>query len=130
MVEHTCEHLNKDKVRSCNILMQYIRLDPTGESHKLAKCTGSSDWAVLQPLDFEFTSWDTPQHNNLAELAFPYLAGMTHAMRGGTWVPNDLHGRAALEAIACATQLDGLVTIKVNGKITTQDVHMFHTNPK
>ena len=56
-----------------------------GENQKLAKHAGSSDWARLQPIDFEFTSRDTPQHNNLAELAFPYLAGEARAMMGGQW---------------------------------------------
>ena len=53
----------------------------------LAKRTGSSDWAMLQPIDFEFTSQDTPQHNSLAELAFPYLARKARAMMGGAMVP-------------------------------------------
>ena len=128
MVERTCEHLNKLKSR--NIPVRNIRLDPAGENHKLAKRTGSSDWAILQPLDFEFTSWDTPEHNSLAELTFPYLAGTVHAMMGGALIPDDLHGKVALEAVACATQLDGLVVIEVSGKIAMRDVHMFSVNPK
>ena len=85
---------------------------------------------MLQPLDFEFTSHDTPQHNSLAELAFPYLAGKVHAMMGGTLVPDKLHAKVALEAIACATQLDGLTVVTVNGKEAMRDVHMFGANPK
>ena len=73
MVERTCEHLHKLKTRG--ILVRYVRLDQAGENQKLAKHAGSSDWAILQPIDFEFTSRDTPQHNSLAEIAFPYLAG-------------------------------------------------------
>ena len=57
---------------------------------KLSKGAGSSDWAILQPIDFEFTSHDTPQHKSLAELAFPYLAGKARAMRGGAMVPDNL----------------------------------------
>ena len=72
MVERTCEHLHKLKTRG--IPVRYVRLDPAGKNQKLAKRAGSSDWAILQPIDFEFTSRDTPQHNSLAELAFPYLA--------------------------------------------------------
>ena len=30
----------------------------------------------------------------------------------------------------CATQLDGLVVVDVNGKIATRDMHMFCANPK
>jgi hypothetical protein len=44
---------------------------------------------MLQPSNFEFTSHDTPQHNSLAELAFPYLAGKARAMMGGAMVPDD-----------------------------------------
>ena len=84
--------------------MHYIRLDPSGKNQKLAKCVARSDWAILQPLDFEFTSCDTPQHNSLAELAFPYLAGKARAMMGGALVPEELHVKVALESIACTTQ--------------------------
>ena len=43
-----------------------MQLDPAGENQKLVKRAGSSNWAMLQPIDFEFTSQDTPQHNSLA----------------------------------------------------------------
>jgi hypothetical protein len=62
-------------------------------------------------------SRETPQNNSLEELAFPYIAGMAHAMMGGTMVPDVLCAKVALEAIACATQLDGLVVVDVSGKI-------------
>ena len=86
MVKRTCEHLHKLKSR--NIPVQYVRFDPSGKKQKLPKRVASSNWAVLQPLDFEFTSHDTPQHNSLAELAFPYLAGKVCAMMGGALVPD------------------------------------------
>ena len=108
-----------------------MQLDPAGKNHKLVKHAGSSDWAILQPLDFEFTSWDTtPQHNSLTELAFLYLASTMHAMMGGALIPDHLQAKVALQAIACVTQLDGLVVIEVSGKIATSDVHMFGANPK
>ena len=50
MVERTWEHLNK--LKSQERPVRYVWLDPAGENHKLAKCTETSDWAVLQPLDF------------------------------------------------------------------------------
>ena len=73
----------------------------------------------MQPLDFKFTSHDTPQHNSLAESAFPYIAGTVHTMMGGALVPDNMHAKVALEAIACTTQLDGLDLIDVNGKVAT-----------
>ena len=44
-------------------------------------------------------------------------------------VPDDLKPKVALEAISCATQLDGLVVVDVKGKIATHDKHMFGANP-
>jgi hypothetical protein len=41
-----------------------------------------------------------------------------------------LRAKVALEGNACATQLDGLVVIDVNGKEATRDMHMFGANPK
>ena len=90
----------------------------------------SSNCEILQPLDFKFTSRDTPQHNSLAELAFPYLAGKAHVMMGGALVPDKLHAKVALEKIACATQLDSLTVVTVNGKEAMRDVPMFGANPK
>jgi hypothetical protein len=54
MVEHTCKHLHKSKTRG--ITVRYVQLDPAGKNQKLAKCARSSDWAMFQPIDFEFTS--------------------------------------------------------------------------
>jgi hypothetical protein len=104
-------------------------LDPSGENQKLAKHAGSSDWARLQPIDFEFTSQDTPPHNSLVELGFPYRAGKAHAMMGGAMVPDDLKSKVALEAISCAMQLDGLVVVEIEDKLATRDMHMFGANP-
>ena len=50
-------------------------------------------------------------------------------MMGAAWVPEDVKSKVALEAIACATQLDGLVVVDVKGKLATHDVHMFGVNP-
>ena len=95
------------QLKSQGIHVHYVRLDPAGENHKLAKHTGSNEWAVLQPLDFEFTSRETPEHNRLAELAFPYLAGKARAMMGAARVPEDIKSKVALETVLCVTQLDG-----------------------
>jgi hypothetical protein len=53
------------------------------------------------------------------------VAGAAHAMMGGALVPDNLHGKVLPEAIACATQLDGLVVIEVNGKLATCNVYVF-----
>ena len=104
-------------------------MDPSGENVKLSKHAGSSDWETLQPIDFEFTSRDSPQHNSLAELAFPYLASKARAMMSGAVVPDDLWSKGALEAISCTTQLDGRVVVDAGGKTATLDEHMFGAKP-
>jgi hypothetical protein len=50
-------------------------------------------------------------------------------MMGAARVPEGVKCKVALEAIACATQLDGLVVVDVKGKMATRDVHMFGANP-
>ena len=59
-----------------------IQLDPAGKNKKLENQVGCVAWAPSQHVNFEFTSRDTPQHNKLAELAFPYLTGKARAMMG------------------------------------------------
>ena len=73
MVKPMCEFLHQIKTRDNAI--KIIRLDPAGDNHKLEKRRATVDWKELQPIEFEFTSQDTPQHNNLAELVYPYLGG-------------------------------------------------------
>ena len=48
---------------------------------------------------------------------------------GAARVPEDIKSKVALEAISCATQLDGLVVVEIKGKMVTRDVHMFDANP-
>ena len=45
-------------------------------------------------------------------------------------MPDDMHGKIVLEAIACATQLDGSFVLDMNGKIAMHDVYIFGVNPK
>ena len=97
MVETTCEWLNQ--MKAYGVPVEIIRLDPAGENLKLEKRCKTATWQALQPLKFEFTSRDTPQHNNLAELAFPYLAGRVHAMMGAAWIPAGTHGKVCVEAL-------------------------------
>ena len=101
MVERTCKFLHKMKTRG--IVTRYVRLDPSGKNQALAKQAESVEWKELQPIDFEFTARDTPQHNALAELAFLYLGGRARAMMGAAHVPVDLRYRVAVEAVSCAT---------------------------
>ena len=74
MPEQMCQWLNSMKARG--FMVKIIRLDPAGENTALEKRVETAEWKDLQPIDFEFISRDTPQHNNLAELSFPYVAGI------------------------------------------------------
>ena len=51
-------------------------------------------------------------------------------MMGRALVPDDMCRKVVLEAIACATQLDGLVMIEINSKYSMHNTHMFGVNPK
>ena len=83
----------------------------------MSKMAETVNWKDLQPLEFQFMSRDTPQHNNLAGLAFPHLAERARAMMGAAHVPQEIQGKVAVGAICCATQLDGLQVMKV-GDVT------------
>ena len=50
-------------------------------------------------------------------------------MMGGAMVPEDLKSKVALQAISCATQLDGLVVVEIKGKLATRGMHLFGANP-
>eukprot|EP00985_Skeletonema_marinoi_P020006 scaffold11691_cov76-Skeletonema_marinoi.AAC.1 len=128
ITEPVCEWMNKMKSRGIEI--RRIRVDPGGENIKLQKRTQSADWQTLQPVDFEYTSRDTPQHNSLAEVAFPYLAGLGRAMLDTANVPEEERGRLVTQAIQLAVQLDGLRIIEINGKVATRDEHMYGEKPK
>jgi hypothetical protein len=65
----------------------------------------------------------------LAELSFPYTAGKARAMMRAAHISDDACGKLAIEAIKCATQLDGLGVITVGGKTATQGFHVFKSNP-
>ena len=72
-----------------------ILLDPAGENKEPDNHSGSVYWKPLQSIDFEFTSHETPQHNNLAELSFPYSSGRARAMMETAHVPDDFWGELA-----------------------------------
>ena len=97
MVEPTCKLLNVLKSKGLPVMK--IHLNPAGENVKLEKRAKSTDWAILQPINFEYTSRDTPQHNCLAELSFPNLAGKARAMMSAVHCPDDAKGRIALNCI-------------------------------
>ena len=97
MIECTCEFLNLMKTQ--NIPIKCIRLDPAGENSALKARVQSADWQSWQPIKFEFTSRETSQHSNLAKLAFPFLSGKAQAMMSAAFIPVESHGKVAIEAL-------------------------------
>ena len=128
MVEPVCTLVNELKSRGIDV--KYIRMDPGGENIKLEKRMKSAAWGPkLMPINFEFTSTDTPQHNSKAETSFPTIAGRSRAMINAARVPDSARGKVAIQAITAAVLLDGLNVVTINGKSATRDEHVFGKNP-
>jgi len=86
MPDQMCKWLNIMKANAKPI--PNVRMDPGGKNIALEKLVTVAEWKNLQPIKFEVTSRETPQHNNLAELAFPYIAWIARAMMASgecTW---------------------------------------------
>ena len=88
-------------------------MDPGGENIKLEKRCSSQEWQALQPIDFEVTSCDTPQHNGRVEMGFPYLVGKGKAMMSEANIPQRSRRLVVIEALKCVTMLDGLRVIEI-----------------
>ena len=127
MVEPACELLNQLKARGLPI--KVIRMDPAGENIKLEQRLKSADWAILQPIKVEYTAAGVPQHNGPIEIKFPTVASRGRALMNAAWVPDDSRGKVAVEALRCATQLDGLRVVEVKGVKLTRDMHVYGSNP-
>ncbi len=52
------------------------------------------------------------------------------AVMGAAYVPDDKRGKVVIEAIKCATMLDGLTMVKLGDKDAPSDMHVFGTLPK
>eukprot|EP00956_Cyclotella_meneghiniana_P017443 scaffold28424_cov41-Cyclotella_meneghiniana.AAC.3 len=109
--------------------IKMIRMDPGGENLKLEKRLKMVDCAHLAPVKCELTALDTPQHNSLVEVAFPYLAGLARAMMTAARISDSIRPKVAVEAITTACQLDGLKLVELNGVTATHNVHMYGKNP-
>lgn len=128
MVEPTMRWLSQMKAMGIHI--KCIRMDPAGENFALKKECESAKWHHIQPLKFEITSRDTPQHNNLAELAFPYLINRSKAQMSACFTPIEYRGMVCVESIKLSYQLDGLRLVTINGVRKTRDEHVFGVLPK
>ena len=125
MVEPTCEQLHK--WQQSNIGITHLRLDNAGENKLLQTRCSSKDWKMK--CEFEFTARDTPQQNSLAEVGFATLANRGRAMMHRANLPMMDRYRLAHEAFQCATHLDGLTVVEINGVRKTRYEHFVGQNP-
>ena len=125
MVEPTCEQLHK--WQQSNIGITHLRLDNAGENKLLQTQCASKDWKMK--CEFEFTARDTPQQNSLAEVGFATLANRGWAMMHRANLPMMDRYRLAHEAFQCATHLDGLTVVEINGVMKTRYAHFVGQNP-
>lgn len=126
-VENTVEWLTQLKTRGHPL--QILRMDPSGENKKLETRLQQVDCAHLQPIDCQFTPRDSPQYNSAAETAFPYVAGLARALMHAAGIPRDFRAKLAIEAIKCATLLDGLTVVTIDNVTATRDTHVYGDDP-
>ena len=126
MVEPTCQVLHSWKTAGRQV--KYIRLDNAGENKKLQERAESSAWKL--GLIWEFTARDTPQQNSLAEVGFALLASQGRAMMAAAHIPVELRKKGLWrEAFKCATQLDALAAIEIDGIVKTRVEHWCDERP-
>lgn len=125
MVEPTIEKIHH--LKDMDIGPHYLRMDNAGENLLLQKRAESKDWKL--GLEYEFTARDTPQQNALAEIGFSVIGSRAKAMMNRANIPDEKRHLLIPKAIKCATKLDGLTPIDVNGSINTRYVHLFGKNP-
>ena len=79
--------------------------------------------------EFKFTACNTPQQNSLAEVGFATLANCGWVMMHHANLPMMDRYRLAHEAFQCATQLDGLTVVEMEGITKTRYEHFIGQNP-
>lgn len=119
MVEPTCEQLYKwDKE---GLKVTHLRMDNAGENKSLKQRMESKDWKLQ--IVCEFTARDTPQQNSLAEVGFATLSNRGRALMHRANLTMPERYLLATEALQCATLLDGLVVLTINGVTQTRYEH-------
>ena len=119
MVEPTCEEFYQWKLAGKPV--QFVRGDNAGENKKLKERLKSADWKLS--VDFEWTARATPQQNSLAEVGFTTIGNRGRAMMIAANIPYPLRFKLFKEAYACATLLDRLVLVTLDGETKTRVEH-------
>jgi hypothetical protein len=120
MIEPTCVQWNHWK--DAGLAVKFVHLDNAGENKKLKEHSESANWKL--DIEYEFTAWDTPQQNHLAELGFAVLANCRRALMHHANVPMKERYKLFREAFKTATLLDGLIPIELDGKMKPCVVHL------
>ena len=126
MIEPTCMMLSK--WQQGGKAVKYIRLDNAGENTALAARSGSAVWKLN--IQFEFTARDTPQQNSLVEVGFNTIGNRARAMMTAANVPEKEMYKLFREAFTCATMLDWLTIVTINGVSKSRVEHWNGTMPR
>ena len=126
IVEPTCEMLDAWKKQGHAI--DTIRCDNAGENKSVEKRAASADWKL--GLNFEYTARDTPQQNSLAEVGLYTVQRRGIAMMSDANIGEEDKRRLLCGKVwSCATKLDGLIPITIDGVTKTKFEHQFGKNP-
>ena len=125
MVQPTCEQLNK--WHQAKLGVTHLRMDNAGENKLLQQNIEGKDWKL--PIITEYTARDTPQQNSIAEVGFATIANRGRSMMHRANLPMALRYIISHEAFNCATQLDGLVSVTINGVTKSRYEHWVGKNP-
>ena len=110
-----------------NVLPKYLRMDNGGENLLLESKMISDDWKIHMII--EYTARDTPQQNAPVEVGFVVIANRAKALMYAANIPKDIKHLVFPEAVKTATLLDGLVPIRVDGKLVTRYEYIFGKLP-
>jgi hypothetical protein len=93
----------------------------------LLKNPASVDWKLS--IEFEFTAWNTPQQNSIAETAFYMISCRGRAMLHQANIPEDHGVYFWNKCFEMATKVDGLAVVTIDRIPKTQYEHWFGINP-
>jgi hypothetical protein len=98
-----------------------VHLDNVRENKKLRDTTQSSKWKM--GIKYEFTSANTPQQYGVVEVKLALIKKQGRAMMEQAYVPLNWRYLLYREVFYCATLLDGLIIIEIDGVKKTRFEH-------
>jgi hypothetical protein len=119
IVEPMCSKFHTWK--QAGVPVKMVRCDNAGENKKVEERSMEAQWKL--GIKFEYTARDTPQQNSLAEVGFTTIANQGRAMMIGANLPPEVRYKLFREAFSCATMLDWLVVVHLDGETKTRVEH-------